>query len=264
MIYEEDSIEFLMKRQNRRKAMTQSHGPNGFKSNGRRVAKVDSTPFVSATWQMKRKVHLFMSQVKNYAVMMVACVCVVASPLTASAAGLSSSNPSTNVTVGISPGGLNITPPSLDHSFYVTSDTQTSAYADLSPMVVTDATGTGAGWNVTVQASQVSVVSETLSGRFRLPYGSLQLMAPSVSTDNPMAVNAGPTTVQEDLFIDMPNSTTTVVRATPNNGMGKWVVNFPKDCLRLNLGSVAHDILHQFNGPVSFSTTLTWRVSCGP
>lgn len=181
-----------------------------------------------------------------------------------SALDLPSSALTTLLSIGLIPGGLTLNPPTIDHPFYVTSDKQMAASADLTPMVVTDATGTGAGWNVTVQASQVAVDSPIAAQRVGLPYGSLTLMAPDISTDNPLALNEMPTIVQNEFDIDSPSSAITVARATQNNGMGRWVFNFPTDCLRLSLGSAAHAIFNQAKGPLHFTTTLTWRVNCGP
>lgn len=64
----------------------------------------------------------------------------------------------TNLSASLNSGTLSITSPTVSSSFpnIILNGQEQQAYLTLSPWSVTDATGTGDGWNVTLSASQLT------------------------------------------------------------------------------------------------------------
>jgi hypothetical protein len=82
---------------------------------------------------------------------------------------------------------------------------------------VTDATGSGAGWHVTFQASQF-----TGAGEATLPAGSLVLTAPAISANG---VNlAVPPLAQGPTFTLDGGSAVPIVHALAGTGQGAWTM----------------------------------------
>jgi hypothetical protein len=81
---------------------------------------------------------------------------------------------------------------------------------------VNDARGTGAGWNVTFQASQFSDGSG-----HTLPAGSLKVLAPTVAPVNVLNL-AVPPLIQGATFTLDSGSAVPVVSALANTGQGEW------------------------------------------
>ncbi|GGH87257.1 hypothetical protein JOD43_003965 [Pullulanibacillus pueri] len=100
--------------------------------------------------------------------------------------------------------------------------------ANIDNLIVTDATGTGNGWNVNIEASPFTN-SETNS---TLPEGSLTIAAPTLTAEDgssdPNNINIVDGAIDKQAGID--------VLAAPNNeGMGTYTATFPENALTLNL-----------------------------
>lgn len=173
----------------------------------------------------------------------------------------------TSVLVGITGGNLYLSAASTSQAFQIPGDGKfQSSSAGLDPLTIIDATGTGKGWHVTVQASQVrEVLPDGSVGKITLPYHSLTL------NNHPGIIGAGgasnfPSAAYGVWAIDDPCGPVTIASARENEGMGRWVLNFPEDCLKLDINpNIDVTDSENYSGkPVPFQTTITWSITAGP
>lgn len=160
---------------------------------------------------------------------------------------------SSTASVTVNGGAIDvITPPSNTTFAPVTlSGATVTTNANLSNLVVSDSRGSGAGWNVTVQASQFTTGTNTI------PLGSLRLngiVSPIVNTNGsaspvPTVQTGNPWTIDN-------GSAVKIVSAALNAGMGQYNISFPANALSL---SVLPDT---FSG--TYTSTLTWTIVTGP
>lgn len=189
---------------------------------------------------------------------------------------------STNVTESISEGpiGFLSVPASAAFSSIKLNGDQQSSQASLGSIVAFDATGSGAGWNITVQASPITEVTPT--GGYKtgttaktLPAGSLTLQAPTSFAAYSVSGNGKPTTSPlpeavsgSPWAIDSTNGSSAVkiVTARSARGMGGYLVSFPDNCLAINIDPATTfvDDVNYSDGTTPYSTTLTWTISVGP
>lgn len=119
-------------------------------------------------------------------------------------------------------GSLSITNPSAGNFSVLLDGTAKTAYSTLENFDVEDARGTGAGWNVTVQASQFAEhngTSYVASGK-TLAQNSLQLAAPTVakidsSSSAEPSITGGPYTIDGAAAVK-------IASATGPGGMGSY------------------------------------------
>jgi hypothetical protein len=134
--------------------------------------------------------------------------------------------------------------------------------ANISPWVVTDNRGTGAGWNVTISASAFTCTSGTC-GSTQFPSGSLSLATVGVpSTD---AANLlGPPPAIPPVYtapltpIDNGGSAQKIVSAAalPLNGSGAWTFTHAAGGLAL--------VVPASTAPGTYTSTITTTLSSGP
>ena len=151
--------------------------------------------------------------------------------------------------------------PNLDfgsHELSVAEETYEAR--DPKPFVqVTDRRGTGAGWNLTVQASSFSTgglgLQESLPGaRLTFTDGEAvsrlsSLLAPNVA--NPIVVNTG-------------GDATRVTTAIPGQGLGSWVTRWLKEEGADTNSKVELTVPQAAATPGSHTSTLTWTLTDAP
>ena len=101
----------------------------------------------------------------------------------------------------------------------------------LSPFTVTDATGTGSGWHVTVSASVWSTTSDGLPVVRPMAPGSLVMEAPNVVADG--TSSATPVMTPGPYPLESDGSPLVIATATPDGGMGTY--DFSEAPLTLHL-----------------------------
>lgn len=120
---------------------------------------------------------------------------------------------------------------------------------------VTDATGSGDGWHVTISATQFT---DATSGT-TLPAGSLTLRQPTVTGDNGASTDG--ITVSDPGTVDLtPGNEVTVASAATNEGMGQYT--FSQDSSAGNDGATLAVAPNAKTG--AYSSTLTYKVVTGP
>jgi hypothetical protein len=136
----------------------------------------------------------------------------VACPASALAAGNTTSINLTGGTLSFS-----TTPSASDFATTALTGAQQTINTNLASWGVDDATGSGAGWHVTMEASQFSG-----TGGITLPTGSLALTTPVVT---PAGINlAVPPLAQGATFTLDNGSAVTVVDALAGTGQGAWTM----------------------------------------
>lgn len=169
---------------------------------------------------------------------------------------------STNIT--ITGGTLTYTTPFSAGNFPTTKLTglPQPVEASVSPWVVTDNRGTGAGWNVTISASRFKCSISTECGTTEFPASSLTLAAvvvPSTSTENligpPPAV--APLYVPPVTPLDNGGAAQKIATAAaaPLNGSGAWTFTYATG-LKL--------IVPASTKPGTYTSTITTTLANGP
>lgn len=136
-----------------------------------------------------------------------------------------------------------------------------NATSEITPFTVTDPTGTGAGWNVTMEADPLTLVGSTET----LPTGSLTVKAPTITAlegsaavDQNMVVKGG--------AID--GAGQTIISAAPGAGMGSYSVSFLSQLLdgtttnandALSLRLLPKDVKSG-----TYTTTIRVTINSGP
>jgi hypothetical protein len=126
---------------------------------------------------------------------------------------------SDGTTATVTGGGLAITNAIADDFTPVQKNgaAQTTT-AGLGTFSVSDATGTGAGWHVTAQASKFTVAG--IDGR-SLALGSLQMSQPTVTANGTSSTNPGITTAPYTLD-NVNNGAVSIASAGIDSGMGTY------------------------------------------
>lgn len=171
----------------------------------------------------------------------------------------------TTLTVGIESGDLYIKSPSIISDFgnLKLGGTAKTLYATLGSINVTDATGSGSGWRLLLQATPFHEVG---GANYTLPSNSLTFSIPkSVSpSDNN---KSGLPTIQTkgDLIIDNGNQHN-IVSAAVGNGMGSFNITLGKPTFSLVLNPSTTKIDHTYYpaGPTPYRTNITWNLVTGP
>jgi hypothetical protein len=148
----------------------------------------------------------------------------------------------------INPGALSfILPSSITFS---SSGVGTIPQTTLGNLTISDLTGSGNGWHVSVSASQFA------SGSHKLPLGSLTLYAPSSITVNGDSTSTLPKKKSGSPWIIDNGSSPTVLSAAVDAGMGSYTVKFPAKALTLSIPSSTY--------AGTYTSTLTWQLISGP
>lgn len=150
------------------------------------------------------------------AVAVASAVAALAVPATATADG----SPATSASsVTVNPGTLGwLTAPVAGNFTAVTLDgAAQTTYASLNNWGVDDERGTGAGWNVTAQATQFSTGGDS---PLTLPEDSLEMTVPTSVTSG-SGQTAAPAIANGPLTLDG-GSPVTVATAAANTGLAEW------------------------------------------
>jgi hypothetical protein len=159
-----------------------------------------------------------------------------------------------DTSVTVSSGTLAITadPTAPDFSGVTLDGTAKQTTTTLSTFEVNDSRGTGAGWNVTVSATQFKEHDGTayVTGGKTLPTGSLSMAAPTVAADGTTSpvptLTAGPYTID--------GASVKIASASADTGMGKY--DFSSSALTLTVPSSAY--------AKGYRSSLTVTLATGP
>lgn len=169
------------------------------------------------------------------------------------------------VNVGITGGALSITSPVVTSDFGdVTLDgTVQTLNATLDKLTTSDASGAGAGWRVTVKASQFLEVG---GAGLTLPSDSLSLLSPTSVVPVGGTTSASPTFNAGSPWVIDGTSSVSIISAATNTGMGNFDITFPANTLSLTLDPATTyvDNVNFPATPTPFSSTLTWTIISGP
>lgn len=156
--------------------------------------------------------------------------------------------------VTIQGGALGIVVPasSIDFGTISIDGTVKTLTSNLDNMTIEDFTGTGNGWNVTVQSSQFT------DGVNTLPSSSLELKG--IDTITPLGTTSPLPTVSgiAPYAIDG-GSALKILSSATNQGMGKFDVAFLADALELTI-----DTNTVKTTGVPYQSTITWTLVTGP
>lgn len=162
--------------------------------------------------------------------------------------------------VSIQSGQLSLTAPAPNVTFSpitVDGNTHVRNVGFSNPLIVEDLTGTGAGWNVTVQASQFVETNGTAG--LDLPTNSLRLQSPvsiSPSAQAPAITGPAPWTID--------GGAVKILSAVVNDGMGTYNINFSAaNALQLSVDT-SGPVVDVAANPTVYESTITWQVSTGP
>lgn len=162
----------------------------------------------------------------------------------------------TNITIG--GGSLNMSAAPVSDFVGVTLDgTAKTDTATITPFTVTDPRGTGAGWNVTVQATQFKeylAAAYVPSGR-TLALSSLSMAAPTVAAAN--GTNSAVPTMTSGPYVIDSGSAVKIASATANIGMGMGAYNFTgAGSLTLSIPASAY--------ATTYRSEVTFTAATGP
>ena len=191
-------------------------------------------------------------------------------------AGIAPAFAATGSTARIKPGPLTINAPGVVNDFTaggpvtLSGDIQT-LNATLGNWSISDATGSGKGWNVTVQASQLTeVLPDGSAGSLTLPLGSIALsgtrtIAAKNGSSTPVSPTGGPLLQNMKSVVDAATPVK-IIDTQHNYGLGTYNVTEPVNGLTLTLQpkDTLLDAVNYPNGATPFSTTLTFTVATGP
>jgi hypothetical protein len=127
-----------------------------------------------------------------------------------------------------------------------------STFATINGFNVSDPTGTGAGWSVSLAASQFTTGGTT---PLTLPTGSLTLTAPTVALGD--ASSSPLTTVTASGGAIDTATGLKLLSAAVNGGMGTYTTSFAADSLKLN-------ILPKDVKTGTYTSTITVTIASGP
>lgn len=177
---------------------------------------------------------------------------------------------STGATFGINPGTRAIEAPTSTTFADVTLDgTSKTTTANPGKLVVSDNTGSGEGYKVSVQATPMREVAP--SGGFvagttakTLPVGSLSLSNSGATITPKGTTSPSPTWLGSNFVID--NGAVNILSAAVGQGMGIYDVQFGSSALSLvlNPSTTFTDPKNYPSGATPYSTTITYTITTGP
>lgn len=167
--------------------------------------------------------------------------------------GVSHAATSTATAASVQVGGGNLSiaavNPTVDFGTVTLSGSAQTVNKTVGDVNETDLTGTGAGWHVTVKASQFA------SGSYSLPVGSLQLAAPTAITKTGGTTSAAPVTQTGAPWVIDTASAVPVLSAATGTGMGTYTSTFGGN-LSLTVPANAY--------AGTYSSTLDWQIITAP
>lgn len=169
----------------------------------------------------------------------------------------------TTSSVGIQSGSLSIvsTPSNVVFPEITLNGDWGVSTGSLDHILVSDARGTGDGWNLTVSSTRFQEIGGL---GLTLPSGSLIMYAPGGVTPGLEITSPPPTLATGYMAIDA--SSFKIASAAPNQGLGSYDVLFGANTLEINIPPSVK-VIDLFNYPTSatpYSATLTWSLSVGP
>lgn len=178
--------------------------------------------------------------------------------------------------VNLVPGSLSLTAPTIASPFpaIVLNGITQNTYATLSPWTIIDATGSGNGWNVQVQASQFTELAPSSgfasgTSALTLPQGSLSLTGSRTivanSGSSPVDATGGPLFTNTNPAIDV-TSPVNFIQASAGYGLGGYQVQEPTNglMLTLNPSSTKVDSTNYPGQPTPYQSVITFSVVSGP
>jgi|GEM_PF-2185101 len=127
-----------------------------------------------------------------------------------------------------------------------------STFADLNTFNVSDATGSGNGWNVVIKATPFSTGG---TNPLTLPEGSLTIGAPGVAKADPGSSDL--TTISGFSGAIDTTEGLKLLSAARDGGMGTYTVSFPEDTLKLSL--LPKDVKAG-----TYTSTISVTINSGP
>ncbi|SET27175.1 WxL domain surface cell wall-binding [Oceanobacillus limi] len=124
-------------------------------------------------------------------------------------------------------------------------------FADINDFTITDATGSGAGWNVIMSATQFTDPNTQRT----LPAGSLSVKAPNLIANEGSGSTPADDIIKTGGLID-DGAGTTILSAGTDEGMGSYTTSFDPDALTLNVPGGA------YTG--TYTSTVTVTINSGP
>lgn len=181
----------------------------------------------------------------------------------------------TSLPASLVSGPLSIVVPTLSSAFpgVILNGQVQTVTAGLSPWQVTDATGTGDGWTVTLSGNQFTELAPSSgfasgTSALTLPDGSLSLSAGGgiIASSGASAVdpNGGP------LFQNLPGlvdgTSFTLLNANQGYGLGNYSVSFPSNVLSLTIdpATTKVDSINYPSSPTPYQEIMTWTLASGP
>ena len=170
----------------------------------------------------------------------------------------SSTSDSTNTQVGITGGSLLLTPPQQTSDFgsYTLNGASIGISSDVSKLIVGDATGTGEGWSVGVQATSFKdEVGNTFSANSMILSSIGSISAVGGTTSAIPSVSGGPWTIDS-------GSQSKILTAAAGEGIGTYEVTFPLGALALNI--IASTEIDGSDNNSLYESTITWTITKSP
>lgn len=158
---------------------------------------------------------------------------------------------SSDTTATIKPGPLIIDSPSTPT--FTLNEEKHFATGNTGTLVVTDATGSGEGWRVSVTGSPI-IETKADGSTTTLPEGSFRLYKGGAK----MTSNGGmfPHFFDSNYIVLDNGKQNAVVTAYDDEGMGQFNISFADDSHRLYLPN--------YNKTSTYSVSITWSITQGP
>jgi hypothetical protein len=156
----------------------------------------------------------------------------------------------------IKPGTLSLQS-SINEMEFVLNEIEQIAYADAGSLKVTDATGSGLGWRISVKASPLAEVGENGEKMVELPNGSLTLSLENARIKVGEGSGLPPAWVGGMNPIIDKEVPTTILTADREQGMGTYKIFFDQNALEL-------EVPKESISPASYQSVLTWSIQQGP
>jgi hypothetical protein len=157
----------------------------------------------------------------------------------------------------VKPGVLSLRPSSERVQLHLNSG-EKEAYFDPGTIAITDATGSGLGWYVTVKASPlIEFIQGEKEGRV-LPAGSLALSLAEAKVKIGKGSGEPPDWIGGEEYAIDKGTPIALLSAGRDQGMGSYVVSFGPKSLKLVLPEGVK------SSPSTYESILTWSIQQGP
>ncbi|QST02649.1 WxL domain-containing protein (plasmid) [Pontibacillus sp. ALD_SL1] len=136
-------------------------------------------------------------------------------------------------------------------------------FGNIPTIRVNDARGTGDGWSLFVEASQLTEVG---GAGYTIPTGNLTIadpqavspVGPASTADTPWLQTGGPYAVDQGPIF--------VAEAEVDHGLGSWDISYPVNALQLSVNPSFKivDSVNYPGVPTPYQSTLTWTLNNVP